>query len=110
MHLLFYRLFSLTLLLCLLIWEVTCAATFLNNDDVDPERIVQFEKTRRQLTGEEPLPVPYDPLPTKRELREAQVQANIDSITGAAKKKTERKNALEKIKASMKKKASKYTE
>ena len=61
------------------------------NIDVDEERLGQFEKTRRLLVGEDPHLIAYDPLPTKRERLESEA------------KKTERRNALEKIKDSLKK-------
>ena len=64
------------------------------NIDVDEERLGQFEKTHRLLVGDEAHLVPYDPLPTKRERLESEVIKSSNK---------QRRNAIEKIKESFKK-------
>lgn len=64
------------------------------NIDVDEERLGQFEKTRRLLVGEDPHLIAYDPLPTKRERLESEVIKSSNK---------QRRNAIEKIKESFKK-------
>lgn len=60
------------------------------DDDTPLARIKQFDHTYRILSGTRPQPVPYKPLPTKKEVQEAKEQERT---------KKEREKAINKLKA-----------
>ena len=84
-----------SIVLCIVCY-VSCSGNSFLNTDIDLDRLAHFTKAHRILCGEEPSPHAYTPLPTKRELQ-AMKAKNDES------NRKERQNALEKIKASFKK-------